>query len=462
MIGVIQLFLGLFHFDGLLRFISNAVMTGFVFGSATLIILGQLENISGYHTDEIFRNEFHKLFDWFAHITIFDVPTIVIGGITVVIIMLLKSFKSLKYASYAIALILMTILANILNQPSVALVGDNVSIVSGLPAVMLPDFSVWTSLLVPAFAIAFIGLIDAAGVQSVFGDKESRKNGCAQDFIGQGLANIAGSFFSSLPAGGSFSRTALNVNSGAKTRFASIFAGIVTLCIVFFFASAIEFIPHAVLGGLLVVIGANILFRLRHDVMMVFYTSISAGLAMSITFVATMSIPLYYAIFVGIIISFILYIINRSKKSRLMQMERVGYMKYKVKPAPKKFKSNSITILSLLNVNFFFAVANEMINSMFPSDEGVTGAIIILQLRGHNSLNSTILKMFEDYALELREDGNTLILAGVEKTVLEQLDRTNVDEIIGKENIFPVTEIIIESIEQAWAEASSRIINKNS
>ncbi|MEA3323156.1 MAG: SulP family inorganic anion transporter, partial [Patescibacteria group bacterium] len=230
--------------------------------------------------------------------------------------------------------------------------------------------------------------------------RSQKKSGASRDFIGQGLANTIGGFFGGLPAGGSFSRSALNVESGAKTRLAGVLAGIFILVIVLFFATSIELIPHAVLSGILILIGYNILAHLRPEVITVWKTSQASMSVMIVTFVATLTIPLYYAIFVGIALSLILYVFNTSMKMRLLQMRRTGEMRYTVSDMEEQLRSSDVTIVTPFG-NIFFAVAGD-IDHLIPSYENASHAVLIFRLREHKILNSTAMKAITDLAEELR------------------------------------------------------------
>ncbi len=455
MVGIFQLLMGVFKMGSVLRFISNGVMTGFVLGSALLVIIGQLGNLTGYHSTEEFNNEFAKVRDVLLHYTEFDVTTMIIGFATIALIILLQRVKKIQHSAYAVALVIMTVFVTMSGRISTALVGDHVSIPSGVPSFALPDFSAISILIIPALAVALVGLIDAAGVVALFGDKKSKKIGPSRDFIGQGLANTIGGFFGGLPAGGSFSRTALNVEAGAKTRAASVFAGIITMAIVLFFATFIELIPHSVLAGMLILIGFNIIMHLRNEISVVWHTSQVSLTVMVVTFIATLAIPLYYAIFVGVALSLILYVFHTSMKVKLVQINRIGAMRFSVSDTEKELSSNAVTIVSPYG-NIFFAVAGN-INHLIPSFEKTSHAVLIFRLREHKLLNSTAIKALKDLAEELRSGDNRLVLSGVHKSLLEQLQRVGADEAIGKENIFVATDILEESTEKAWTEAQKYI-----
>ncbi len=227
------------------------------------------------------------------------------------------------------------------------------------------------------------------------------------------------------------------------------------MIIVLFFASFIELIPHAVLAGMLILIGFNIIVHLRPEIVTVWHTSQISMIVMLVTFVATLAIPLYYAIFVGVALSLILYVFNTSMKVRLVQITRLDEMRFSVSDAEKKLKSSAVTIVSPYG-NIFFAVAGN-INHLLPSFENTKHAVLIFRLREHKLLNSTAIKALKDLAEELRESENKLLLSGVSKSLAQQLKRVGADKVIGEKNIFEATSILEESTENAWQQAQKYI-----
>ena len=123
---------------------------------------------------------------------------------------------------------------------------------------------------------------------------------------------MAGSFFGALPVGGSLSRTGVSTSAGAQTRWAGIFAGIWLLALVVVAGSAAEIIPMPVIGGLILVIGAELVLGRWPDIKLVLSVAPLSALAMLITFAATTQLPLHTAILIGVITSLVLYCVKAS------------------------------------------------------------------------------------------------------------------------------------------------------
>ena len=163
LVGVFQLLAGLLKLGRLTRFISNAVMTGFLSGVAVLIILGQLGNFAGYDTTG--SNKLMQTLDLLAHLNLVNPISASIGMLTLVIIIVIYQTRLRNFAAVA-ALIVTTVVVQLLGLSSVGLVGSiaDISIGPLLPA--LPNLLLSPIILGSALALAIIGLIQGVGVSS--------------------------------------------------------------------------------------------------------------------------------------------------------------------------------------------------------------------------------------------------------------------------------------------------------
>lgn len=211
LVGAIQLSAGIFRLGFLTRFVSNAVMIGFLNGVAILIILGQLSDLTGYRST--FSNRVAQALDLLLRIGQIDVRTTMIGGTTLASIVFLMASPLRRFA-FIIAIVLATGLLALLTYPSlptasyfatIPTVGDVTAIPRSLPEFTIPETSLLLSLLLAAFSVAIIGLIQGAGVSESIPNPGGKYPDVSRDFLGQGAANIATSFVGGIPAGGSIS-----------------------------------------------------------------------------------------------------------------------------------------------------------------------------------------------------------------------------------------------------------------
>ena len=452
LVGVIQLLAGLFRLGFLIRFVSNAVMTGFLNGVAVLIILGQLSDLTGYQSS--FSNRVAQALDLLLRISQINLQVTTIGMFTLALIVGLLWLKALQRFAFIIAIAVATMLLALLTLPAlptaanfatVPTVGDIGAIPRYLPELALPQLSLVLSLWLPALSIAIIGLVQGAGVSQGTPNPDGRYPDVSRDFLGQGAANIATSLVSGVPAGGSVSGTALIMGAGARSRWGNIFVGLFVALIVFLAGPLVERVPMPALAALLIVAGFQGL-RMEQAVM-AWKTGRISRLVMLVTFVATLIVPLQYAVLFGVALSILLNTIRQSNRVVVTQwvLQPQGFPLEE--PPPKLLPSHHLTILHI-DGSLFFAAA-KTIEEMLPQVGNATHAVVAIILRGKSEIGSTFVTVLQRYSRELQTRKGKLILVGVDPRVRDQLARTGVLELIGDENVFVATPQLGAALNQA-------------
>jgi len=441
LVGAIQVLAGLFRLGFIVRFVSNAVMTGFLNGIAVLIILGQLGDLTGFQSR--FSNSVARALDLALRLDQMHVPTTIIGLLTLGLIVLLLQTRLRKFAfilAISAATLLLTVLALplfgvTLNWQSVRTVGDIAAIPRTLPDLALPSLQLLFSLLLPALSIAIIGLIQGAGVSQGYPNPDGKYANVSRDFLGQGAANLAASLVSGVPAGGSISGTALLLSAGARSRWANLLAGLFVTLIVLVAAPLAEQVPMPALAALLIVAGFQ---GLRIEAAQTIWrTGKVPATVMGLTFLATLFMPLQYAVLIGVAFSILLYVAQQANKVVITEwvLKPEGFPVEQ--PAPDALPSHRLTVLQVYGSLFFAAAKN--LEDMLPGVENTTNAVMLLGLRGRTEIGSTFVGVLRRYAETLRRRNSKLMLVGVDAAVLNQLSRTGLLAIIGEENIFPAT-----------------------
>ncbi len=455
LVGVIQLLAGLFKLGFVVRFVSNSVMTGFLNGVAVLIILGQLGDLTGYQSP--FNNSVARALDLLLRLPRIDVPTTIIGLATLALIVLLLRTRLARFA-FIIAIGVSTLLLALLSLPvfgaeqswqAVQTVGDVASIPRTLPELTLPEPRWLLGMLLPAFSVAIIGLIQGAGVSQAYPNPDGKYPDVSRDFLGQGAANIAGSLVSGIPAGGSISGTALIMSAGARSRWTNISAGFFVAVIVLAAAPLAELVPMPALAALLIVAGYQGL-RLE-AAQTIWRTSKVSTVVMALTFLATLFIPLQYAVLVGVALSIVLYVARQSNKVLVTWIVPVAGGLPIERPAPRELPSRQFTMLQIYG-SLFFAAAKSL-EEMLPGVDNTTRAVVALGLRGRAEIGSTFITVLQRYAEALQARDSKLMLVGVDQRVLDQLARTGLLQRIGEENVFLATPQVGEAMNQAAAAA---------
>jgi SulP family sulfate permease len=441
MIGIFQVLMGVFHLGWITRFIPFSVMTGFMTGVAVMIIIGQLGDFTGYYSS--YTEKIAQLADLLVNRQSILWPTLAIGILTILLIYSLGKTRVSKF-SLILALVLSSVLAILLNYAfaaNIKLVRDISEVPSSLPSLVLPSPSLISALIIPAIAVGIIGLVQGAGVSQTFPNPDGKFSDVSRDFLGQGAANLAAGFFGGIPAGGSSSGSALMVSAGARSRWANIFGGISVALVVLLFANLVELVAMPALAGLVIVAGIQMINV--KAIQTVWQTNTISRTIMVITFGSTLVMPLQYAVLLGVAISILLFVFQQSNTLRVVEWV-VGETGWPVeRPAPKRLKSGKVTVLFIYG-NLFYAAADTFEKSL-PAIENARNSAVILLLRGYEEVGSTVSEVFRRYTQALQANQGKLILAGVSPALRNQLQRTGLLDLIGKDNIFPATKTIGEA-----------------
>lgn len=442
LVGIFQLAAGLLRLGGLTRFVSNAVMTGFIMGAGLLIILGQLGNLNG--TGPQGAQPIVRALDWLLDLPQTQFQTLFVGLLAIAII---AGLRRTRWKSFGplLAIVLGVAIVEWGNLYMVAQVGDAVHIVGELPDFVLPTITYAPELWAAALAIAVLGLVQSSSLTQTIPEPDGRIPGPNRDFLAHGVVNIVGSFFQNMPASGSLSRTAVNVAAGARSRWSNVFAGLFVAFFIVSFAGFIERIPVASLAGYLIVAAAS--FINRDAVRLVWRVNITARVAMVTTFASTLVLPLENSIYIGVLLSLGMYVYTSSQNVSVVRLEPLGDGHFKEAPVPQQLPSGKPVILSV-NGHLYFAAVDKL-ERQLPNPRGTLRPIVILRLRDNQYLGSTGIRFLMRYSRSLQQRDGRLFLAGIGEHVREQLESTGATGVLGPDSIFYADEVIFRATERA-------------
>jgi SulP family sulfate permease len=346
-----------------------------------------------------------------------------------------------------VAMIVASMLVPLFGWDSVAQLNDISEVPGSLPRPILPELSLIPSLIIPAFSLAFVGLVQGASITKSYVNPDGTYPDASGDFVGQGAANIASGFFQGMPVGGSFSATALVTNAGARSRFANIFAGLTMAIVILVFGEWIGYIAMPAMAGLLIVIGFRT-FR-PDQVDMVWKTGMVQRVVMGITFIFSLLIPLQYAVLIGVSMSVLLYVLQQSNKITIKEWKATDGP-YPIEQEPPETLPANVVVTLVPYGSLFFAAAPVFEEQLPKIISESRNSVVILSLRGYDDLGSTFLTVLERYSGGLRKQNCKLILAGVSSHVLTQLEHTGLIRKLGRENVFSATDQIGQAILEAW------------
>lgn len=307
--GVYQLAFGLARLGALVNFVSHTVVIGFTAGAAILIVTSQMKHITGI---EVPKGEsfVHTWMDLFQGVGDIDVYVVLIAVITLLVAITSKRYFR-KLPNLLIGMVAGSVLAFFLQDytSGIKLVGE---IPAHLPPLSMPEFSLETiRMLAPeAFAVALLGLIEAVSISRAVATRSNQRIDANQEFIGQGMSNIVGSFFSSYAGSGSFTRSGLNYESGAKTPLSAIFAALLLMLIVLLIAPLTAYLPIAAMGGVILLVAYN-LVDVHHIRQVLAFSKAESSILLT-TFFATLFLELEFAIYLGVLLSLVLFLAKTS------------------------------------------------------------------------------------------------------------------------------------------------------
>ncbi|MGW5862845.1 SulP family inorganic anion transporter [Streptomyces sp. NPDC055239] len=457
MAGIVMLLMAVLRLGAVMSFVSNAVMTGFSTGIALQIITGVLKDATSYKPQG--HNRLYQLGDWLVHIGDWQLAATLVALATIAVWALARLVRRLEAVALLIAMVVASVAVAVLGT-DVELVRDIAHIPAALPGFSAPDLSAVPHLLGGAVAVALVGLAQAAGIGPSVPNPDGSRSSVNGDFAAQGLANVAGGLFQSLPSGGSLSRTGVAVSAGARTRWAGVFSGVMLAVIVLVCGSLAERIPMPVIGGLILVVGGELIWGKRHDILLVLRTSWMSAGAMILTFLATTQLPLQQAIILGAVLSLLLYCAQAARRARLVALTRDPERgDWHTGEPPESLTSGQVTVLYYDGVSFFAEM--NRIEAMLPRSDDARGAVLILVMRGVPDVpSSSVVKVLRRYVRDIEVQGGRLILAGAEPGLVHLLKATGLDRDLGPGGVVPAEGALLAPLEQAVTEAESWIARR--
>jgi sulfate permease, SulP family len=447
LVGLLQIGAGLLRLGRLTHFVSHSVMTGFLTGVATLIVLGQFGNLTG--TQPAGTTSLQQALDVVAHPGRIDAPSIGLGLVAIVLIVAPYP-GALRKVAPLLALALPSLAVAAFTFNDVATVRDVGAIPRGLPLPALPRTDLLSvQLLTTAVAVAAIVLVQGAGVAQSVASAGASPARPSRDFIAEGGANVAVGFFRGLPVGGSVGQSALVSSAGARTRAAAVLSGVAMLLVLAVFAPLVEFVAMPALAGLLVVAGVN---TIRADEVLVLWrTGTMSRLAVVSTFVATLFLPIQLAVGLGILLSMVLYLNQASTDVSLVELVEVAGGNLEERRPPSHLASGRAVVLEVYG-SLFFAGARTFAR-LLPSPEGAESPVVILRIRGRTKVGATFVDVLDRYATRMNAVAGRLYLTGVDPHVQKQITRSGKLDLEGPVSLYGATSIVGGSTRRALADA---------
>lgn len=429
--GIAMLAAGLLRLGAVLRFVSNAVMVGFINAVGVNIVLGQLANLTGYAAEG--GNRVMRAINTVLRPGQIDPATIFVGIATMVLIVVLERTR-LGAMSLVVGVVATSLLARVAGWDSVATLGDLGIVPDQLPRPELPLLRLVPELIIPAVSLAFVGLVQGAGISASFTNPDGSTPDASRDFVGQGAANVASGFLQGMPVGGSVSASAINKEAGAQTRNSLLVAAVVMAVVIVALGELVADTAMSALAGLLMLIGIRTVKPA--NLQWVWRTGIVQKVVVGVTFVLTMLVPLQYAVLVGVGLSIVLHVVRQSQQLtvRRQLVEDDGSIR-EVDP-PAELPGGEIVVLQPYGSLFFAAapVFEAALPTVVPTS---SGSVVLVRLRGRTDLGTTFIVALRRYAEALAAVDSTLMLVSVSEQVRDQLALAGIVDVIGAQHVYP-------------------------
>ena len=431
MIGVFRLLLGLARLGLLVNFVSDSVIIGFTAGAGVLIWVSQI-NVLLRVTVPSSSSMITTLQNLAIHFQETHWPSLLLGMCVGGLIVVVRRINH-KLPGALIALILAATVVWIfsLQNQGIKVIG---AVPGGFPP--LTDFSTLNLDLIGqlasgALAIGAIGLVEAMSVARSVASQTGQRLDSNQEFIGQGLSNIACGFFSGFACSGSFSRTAVNHSSGAQTPLASVFSGIFVLFAALLLGPLTAYVPRAALAGVLLVIAYGMIDR--KEIVRILHSAPGDVFIMVTTFVSALLMPLQFAVLTGILLSFTVYILRTSvpRVVSVVPDDQFRHLIYQ----PQKPLCPQLAIFKILGDLYFGAVSNveKVIYDHLAGhpDE----RFLLLSMESVNQCDISGVHILESIMRACRDRGGDIFFQRVQEPVAQILQATGFSRQLGPDHL---------------------------
>ncbi len=444
--GIVMLLAGFFKLGSILRFVSNAVMVGFISAVGVNIVLGQIADFTGYEAAGSGR--LARALNTVLNAGSIDLQTITIGIATILMIVVLERTR-LGSLGMVVAVVATSATVAIVGW-DVAQLRDITDVPRGLPLPSLPLLSAVPGLIIPAISLAFVGLVQGAAITANFPNLDGTYPDASRDFVGQGVGNVVAGVFQGMPVGGSMSATALVTAAGSRTRAAQIIAGLVMVIVLLVFGDAVGYLAMPAIAGLLMLIGFRTV-KLA-DILAVWKTGKVQAVVMTVTLALTIIVPLQFAVLVGVGISMILFVIRQSNDLVVKRFIFVDGVRREVEPPPT-VDPNEVIMLQPYG-SLFFASASVFEDHLPVVTAATHNSAVIMRLRGRTDLGSTLTEVLGRYAQSLAKAQSKLMIVSDSRRVLNQLEVAGVTTMIGSDNIYRSDEWVGRTLRRAYDDAA--------
>lgn len=428
MVGVLQVVMGLARLGLLVNFVSDSVIVGFTAGAGIHIAVGELPHVFGVASES--RDLVSILGRVLTGLPETHLPTFILGVGTVVLILIIRKLKpGLPAALFSLIAASLALLLFGLGQQGVHVMGRLPSSLPSLRTLPL-NLQIIADLSTGALAIAAIGLIQTMAVAKSLAVQTGERLDSNQEFIGQGLANIACGLLSGYPVSGSFSRSAVNARAGARTPVAALFSGLFALAAMLALAPLTAYLPRAALSGVLIVVAYGMIDRTA--MVRIVRGTYGEAAIMAVTLLGTLLLPIEFAVLAGILMALGYYILQTSAPQvhAVLPDEAFRHLAHQ----PKQPHCPQLGILDIHGDLYFGATAHVEDAIRAHMARHPEQRFLLLRLHGVNHCDFSGIRMIEGVVHRYRDKGGDVFMTRVRQPVHQFMRSTGFYQQLGSDH----------------------------
>ena len=431
MVGVLKLAMGLLRMGVLVNFVADSVVLGFTAGAGVLISINQLRHITRIDipsTPDIIVT-LHSLAQRLDEI---HLTSLLLGLGTMLVILVIKRFLP-RWPATAMGIVAasaVTAFAN-LDEQGVQVLGAFPQSLPPLADLPMPTFGLLGKLSAGALAVAAIGLVEAVTSARSIAAKSGQKLDSNQEFVGQGLASLACGLFSGFSPSGSFTRSAISFSTGSKTSLAGAFSGLWVLVAMFLLAPLAVYLPRTALAGVLLVAAWGMVDRA--EVRRVWRASVGDSSILVATFLATLLLPLEFAVLAGMLVSFARYLIKTSTPGVYPVVPDENFRHF-----VHVDESPVCPQMGVMNIegSLYFGAVNHVEEAIRANQlENPRQKFLLLRMYMVDHCDVSGIHMLDGMVRRYRKLGGDVYMEGVRPRVLHMMHLYGFDRVIGPEHL---------------------------
>jgi sulfate permease, SulP family len=448
--GILQILASVLKLGRLTQYVSRTVIVGYVTGVALVVIVNQIYYFAGLPQNTTPSPMYSKFWFIISNFTCLHFPTLLLGTVCLVILLLIKKLK-LSCPGGLLIIICGSVVVWLLglspeNSPlffyeggqelvgKVALIRDTGVLPGIWPKLFWPlfDWTVVNDMLPIAFALAILGTMEAHAITQSVAAYSGQRLVVNQNIWAMGIGNVLSSFFGAMPSSGSPSRTMLNFQSGAVTRFASVFCALIIAGVIGVFGGFVKLIPLATLSALLLFTAYRMIdWKL---VKICFKSTFEDGIVLFVTILSCIIFSLDTAFYIGVILAIIFYL-KKSSEPQFIEYSFDEELRLQTVQEEGDLINEPIRMVGIEGEFFFGSV--EVFHNMLRSVAEEGGVkVIILNLHTVRHLDATASLMLSHFNHFLKRKGCELLLSNICIPVWKVMRRSNLVSELGEKRCF--------------------------